>query len=90
MSVGHEDYTEYDWFGEARVQETSGDLQGAMKAFEESIKLNPKFAKAWYYKAILHYHLGEMSEAAKCAKKVMQLNPSWEKHLRKNMPNLKF
>ncbi|MFW9933345.1 MAG: hypothetical protein ACFFDR_11865 [Candidatus Thorarchaeota archaeon] len=28
MSVSKEDYTEYDWFGEARVRETAGNLEG--------------------------------------------------------------
>ncbi|MFW9921201.1 MAG: tetratricopeptide repeat protein [Candidatus Thorarchaeota archaeon] len=90
MSVSKEDYTEYDWFGEARVRETAGNLEGALEAFEESLKLNPKFAKAWYYKAELHYHMKQIKEAQECARKAIELKPSWKKHFEKNMPELKF
>ncbi|MFW9848490.1 MAG: tetratricopeptide repeat protein [Candidatus Thorarchaeota archaeon] len=88
MSAAKEDYTEYDWFGEARIRETQGDLNGALEAFAESIKLNPGFAKAWYYKALLHYELGQKDKALECAKKVLELKPTWEKYIRKNLPDL--
>ncbi len=90
MSVTKEDFTEYDWFGEARIRETAGDLEGALEAFEESLKLNPEFAKAWYYKAELHLRRGETEKAIECARKAIELKPSWRKHFEKNMPELKI
>ncbi len=90
VSAAEEDYTEYDWFGEARIQETAGNSEGALEAFSESIKLNPNFAKAWYYKALLHYELGQKEEALECAKKALELKPTWEKHIRKNLPDLEL
>jgi tetratricopeptide (TPR) repeat protein len=90
LSADAEDRTEYDWFGEARCQETSGDNEAALAAYSESIKLNPKFAKAWYYKALLHYELGQKEEALACAKKALEIKPDWEKHIRKNLPDLEI
>ncbi|MHA1907040.1 MAG: tetratricopeptide repeat protein [Candidatus Thorarchaeota archaeon] len=90
MSAEREDFTEYDWFGEARCQETGGDPEAALKAYSESIKLNPNFAKAWYYKALLHYELGQKDEALECAKKALEIKPNWEKHIRKNLPDLEI
>ena len=90
MSVSYEDYTEYDWFGEARCLESSGEFEKALKAFDESIKLNPDFAKAWYYKAVLLYRLGRKDEAAECSKKVVELKPEWEKYIQKEMPDIKL
>ena len=88
MSVTKEDFTEYDWFGEARIRETSGDLEGALIAFEEALKLNPSFAKAWYYKAELHYKLGQIDKAKECARKAVEFKPTWKSYFEKNMPGL--
>ena len=90
VAAAKEDYTEYDWFGEARIRETARNSEGALEAFSESIKLNPNFAKAWYYKALLHYELGQKDDAIKCAKKTLELKPTWEKHIRKNLPDLEL
>lgn len=90
MSVTKEHFTEYDWFGEARIREIAGDLEGAIQAFEESIKLNPRFAKAWYYKAELHYTLGQLQEAKSCAERAIEIKPSWKKHFQANMPDLEL
>lgn len=82
MSISHDLYTEYDWLGEGRVRETGGDLDGALKAYEEALKMNPGFATAWYRKALVHHRLGQKTEAAACAKKVIELKPEWEKHVK--------
>ena len=88
--VERENYTEHDWYSEARGLESAGDLEGALAAFDESIKINPKYEKSWYYKAELLYKMGRMEEALECAKKVMEIKPSWKKHFEKNMPDLKI
>jgi tetratricopeptide (TPR) repeat protein len=59
-----------------------------MKAFEESIKLDGKYAKAWFYKAKLHYKLGEKEEAKDCVKRVLELKPDWLRYVKKYMPDL--
>jgi len=88
MSVESGDYTEYDWFGEAKIREKAGNSEGALKAYEEAIKLNPSFEKAWFYKAQLHHRLGQKDEAIACAKKTIELKPAWEKHVRKFLPDI--
>lgn len=90
MSAAPEDYTEYDWFGQARIRETNDDLEGAVEAYDEAIKLNPKFAKAHYYKALAYYQLGEMDKAKEAAKRALDLKPSWKEHVTENMPQLEF
>jgi len=88
MSAAPEEMTEYDHFAAARGYESTCELDDAMKAYEEAIALNPNFAKAWYYKALLHYKEKEFEQATACAKKVMELKPVWEKHVKKYMPDL--
>ncbi len=88
MSVEPGDRTEYDWFGEAKIREKAGDSEGALKAYEEAIKINPSFEKAWFYKAQLHHRLGQKDEAIVCARKTLELKPAWEKHVRKFLPDI--
>ncbi len=59
-----------------------------MKAYEESIKLDPNYAKAWFYKAKLHYRLGQKDHAKKCISRVLELKPEWEKYVKKYLPNI--
>ncbi len=88
MSIEPENYTEYDWFGEARIREKAGDSEGALRAYEEAVNINPNFEKAWFYKAQLHHQLGQKDEAIACAKKTLELKPAWEKHVRKFLPDV--
>ena len=90
LSAEPEDMTEYDWFGEGRIRETAGNIEGAIEAFGKAIKLNPNFGKAWYYKALLHFELDQKEDAIACAKKAMEIKPDWEKYLRKNLVGLEF
>lgn len=81
MSAEPDQMTEYDWFGEARCRETRDNLEAAIKAYEKAIEINPEFAKAWYYKAKLHHRLGQEDKAKECAKKAIELKPTWEKYV---------
>ena len=90
LSVETEDYTEHDWYQEGRILEKKGDPEGALEAYSESLKINPNYQEAWYYKALLLYKLGKRDESLVCAKKAIELKPSWEKHVRKNMPELEI
>ena len=89
MSVTPEDFTEYDWFAEARSRETTGNLEGAIEAYKESVALNADFAKGWYYLAMALHRADRKDEAAECVKKVLALKPDWEKYIKKSMPDLK-
>lgn len=88
MSVGPEDFTQYDWFGEARSLEATGKFEEALKAYEEAIKIDAEFAKAWFYKAQLHHKLGQVEEAIRCAKEAIRLKPEWANHVRKFLPDI--
>ncbi len=78
-----DEMTQYDWFGQARIHEVAGDLEEALKAYEEAINIDPKFAKAWFYKAKLHLQLGQKKQAKEAAEKALELEPKWEKHVKK-------
>ena len=90
MAATPHEYTEYDWFGQARIRETNDDFEGAIEAYDEAIKLNPKFAKSHYYKALAHYQLGQMDEAKTAAEKALELKPGWKEHVTDNMPKLEI
>jgi tetratricopeptide (TPR) repeat protein len=90
MSTTPENYTEYDWFAEARSRETTGDVAGAIDAYKKAVAINAGFGKGWYYLALALYQAGKMDEAAESAKKALDLKPDWEKHIKKNMPGLKM
>jgi tetratricopeptide (TPR) repeat protein len=80
--------TQYDWFSVARIYETKGQENEAMKAYEESIKLDPNYAKAWFHKAKLHYKLGQKEKAKECISRVLELKPEWEKYVKKHLPDI--
>ncbi len=88
MAADIKDRTQYDWFSVARIYETKGQDNEAMKAFEESIKLDPNYAKAWFYKAKLHYKLGQKDQVKECVSRVLELKPEWEKYIQKYLPDI--
>jgi tetratricopeptide (TPR) repeat protein len=82
MAAAPEDMTQYDWFSQGRIYETTGDDQKAIEAYEESIRIDPEFAKAWFFKAKLHFKLGQVELARDCARRVIELEPKWEKYVK--------
>ena len=90
MAAELDEMTQYDWFAHARSYETTGNYEKALEAYEESLKIDPNFAKAWFYKAKLHYKLGQMDLAKECAKRTLEITPEWEKHVKKYMPKIKL
>lgn len=88
MSADPQHMTQYDWFSHARIHETTGDDEKALLAYEESIKIDPQYAKAWFYKAKLHYKLGQMDLARECVRHVLKLQPEWKSHVKKYLPKL--
>ncbi len=88
MAAELDEMTQYDWFAHARSYETKGEEKKAIEAYEESLKIDRKYAKAWFYKAKLHYKLGQKKLAKECIKHTLELKPDWEKHVKKYMPDL--
>ena len=88
MAAEIHERTQFDWFSIARIHETKGEYDQALKAYEESIKLDKTYAKAWFYKAKLHYKMGQKRDAKECIKKVLELEPDWEKYVEKYFPDL--
>ena len=88
MAAEIDERTQFDWFSIARIHETKGDDKKALKAYAESIKIDSSYAKAWFYKAKLHYKLGQKKEAKECVEKVLELEPDWEKYVKKYLPDL--
>ncbi|MFW9887583.1 MAG: tetratricopeptide repeat protein [Candidatus Thorarchaeota archaeon] len=54
MAAAPDEMTQYDWFGQARIYETTDDYESALQAYEKALEPDPDFAKAWFYKAKLH------------------------------------
>jgi tetratricopeptide (TPR) repeat protein len=88
MAAELDEMTQYDWFAHARSYETKGDDNKALEAYEESLKIDQEYAKAWFYKARLHYRLGQKKLAKECAKRTIAIKPDWEKHVKKYMPDI--
>lgn len=88
MAAEIKERTQYDWFSVARIHETRGQDNDALEAYEESIKLDPDYAKAWFCKAKLHYKLGQKDKAKECAERVLELKPDWEKYIKKYLPDI--
>ncbi len=88
MAAEIHERTQYDWFSIARIHETKGEDEEALRAYEQSIMLDNKYAKAWFYKAKIHYKLGQMKEAKECVNKTLELKPGWKKYVMKYMPDL--
>ena len=88
LSADINERTQFDWFSVARIHETRGQDNEALKAYEESVKLDPGYAKAWFHKAKLHYKLGQKNKAKECVKRVLELEPDWKKYIEKYLPDL--
>lgn len=66
---------EYDSFysgGEKMKQE---DYTGAIEEFDKAIKLNPKFTRAYWYKAECKFYLQDYSGAISECNKAISINP---------------
>lgn len=89
MAAEIHERTQYDWFSVGRIHETQGNDEEAIKAYKESVKIDPKYAKAWFFLAKLYYKLGKMDKAKECADTMLALEPDWDKYMAKYMPKLK-
>ncbi|MBD3157251.1 MAG: tetratricopeptide repeat protein [Candidatus Lokiarchaeota archaeon] len=88
MAAEREDFTEYDYYSEAKVLEEKGEDEKALEAYQKAVELDPEYAEAWFYKAKLHHKLGQKKEAIECAKKALEIEPDWEDHVQEFLPDL--
>ncbi|MEE9116834.1 MAG: tetratricopeptide repeat protein, partial [Thermoplasmata archaeon] len=77
--IGPEDGAdENDYLLAANVQRYAGNTDGALRLYDEAIRINPDFLDAWYAKGTLLYILDRYREALECLDKVLLLNPDHE------------
>ncbi len=51
--------------------------QGALRHFQEAVRLNDAYPDAFYWLALTHIQLNETAEAKKCLEKALELNPDY-------------
>ena len=52
-----------------------GRYNGAIKCYDQSIKLNPKYDLAWYGRGLILALLGNNDEAVKSFDRALEINP---------------
>jgi tetratricopeptide (TPR) repeat protein len=57
----------------ARVHQTMGNLQEALRTCAEGLKLDGEDAELWFRKAVVHRHRGERAEAERCWRLILNL-----------------
>jgi tetratricopeptide (TPR) repeat protein len=76
--TSEEEMTRFDFYRMAKSHEAKGEYEKALEAFAKAIDIADDYAHAWYYKGQLHYKLGQYQDAIKCAKRAVELEPSWQ------------
>lgn len=66
------------WFQVALACERLGQISDSVKAYDRSIKLNPKNEKAWFNLGGVHWNSGDRVNAAKVWRKAVDLFPKHE------------
>jgi tetratricopeptide (TPR) repeat protein len=61
---------------EAQQAEAGGDVAGAIRKYEEILRLSPKLSAAYNNLGALYFRLGEYSKAANVLQQGLKLNPS--------------
>jgi len=65
----------WEAYREATRRRTTGDLEGAAKAYARALELNPQHEDALYYLGNVSLELGRFPEAAAAWERVVQVNP---------------
>jgi len=80
----------YDLYRLAKKQEANGRYDEALESYAQALRVSADYAHAWFYKSRLHLNLHQYKEARSCAKKALELAPSWEKHINSIIKNCDF
>jgi predicted CXXCH cytochrome family protein len=64
------------WLSLALARNETGDLEGAVAAFETALDLDPKNARAWYNLGLAHSAAGDEERALECLARCQALEPS--------------
>ncbi|MCJ2540462.1 MAG: hypothetical protein LN414_04240, partial [Candidatus Thermoplasmatota archaeon] len=65
-----------DWESDATIALTRGDVFGALKIYEEILKVYPHNLKAWYNRAvILDQHVNDKRQALWCYDQALKIDP---------------
>jgi tetratricopeptide (TPR) repeat protein len=63
------------WFNLGFLRQKDGRREGAAKAFQEAVRLNPRHDRAWYGLGLTQAQLGRHAEAVSAFERAAQLEP---------------
>lgn len=66
-----------EFFNQAQDAHEKGDLQGAIKFYDEALKLAPEFPEAEYQKGSALLSLGKTADAEKSFRRAVELRDDW-------------
>jgi tetratricopeptide (TPR) repeat protein len=64
-----------EWFEKGYASSSASNYNDAIDAFSKGIELNPKYARAYNYRALMYSKLGDYNNARKDFDKIIELNP---------------
>jgi tetratricopeptide (TPR) repeat protein len=73
---------EISWNNEGTKYLTQGNIEEAIRCFENAIQINPLFELPWFYKAIVFLNLRKYDEALECINRALELHSNWPEALR--------
>jgi tetratricopeptide (TPR) repeat protein len=73
---------EISWNNEGANYLDQGNIEKAIKCFENAIQINPLFELPWFNKASVFLNLRKYDEALKCINRALELRSNWPEALR--------
>ncbi|MBO5815181.1 MAG: tetratricopeptide repeat protein [Bacteroidales bacterium] len=68
----------YTYFFRGIAKYNLGDLRGAKRDFDQSVRLNPVFTSGWHYRGITESRFGNYDQALKDLQQAIDLRPGYE------------
>ncbi len=68
----------YTYFFRGIAKYNLGDLRGAKRDFDNSVRLNPVFTSGWHYRGITESRFGNYDQALKDLQQAIDLRPGYE------------